>query len=142
MAWEDTKEVSDPFIGLIGDQTLFELSADQTEYRIKNDRLGFFRPASFANPKPSKEYRVFVVGGSTVQGRPWENETAFPNWLEICLNANLPKRIAKVVNCGGVSFASYRICHFVDEVMEYVPDLLIVCTGHNEFFEDRTYSFE
>ena len=142
MAWEDTEEVSDPFIGLIGDQTLFELSADQTEYRIKNDRLGFFRPASFANPKPSKEYRVFVVGGSTVQGRPWENETAFPNWLEICLNANLPKRIAKVVNCGGVSYASYRISHIVEEVMEYEPDLLIVCTGHNEFLEDRTYSFE
>ena len=142
MAWEDTKEVSDPFIGLIGDQTLFELSADQTEYRIKNDRLGFFRPASFANPKPSNEYRVFVVGGSTVQGRPWENETAFPNWLEICLNANLPKRIAKVVNCGGVSYASYRISHIVEEVMEYEPDLLIVCTGHNEFLEDRTYSFE
>jgi len=142
LGWEDAKEETDPFLGLVGDQTLFELSADQTEYRVRNDRLGFFRPASFANPKPPNEYRVFVIGGSTVQGRPWENETAFPNWLEICLDANLPKRKAKVVNCGGVSYASYRISHIVEEVLNHEPDLLIVCTGHNEFLEDRTYSFE
>ena len=140
--WGKTQETTDPFIGLSGDQTLFELDEAQLRYRVRDDRLGYFRPASFVYPKPVNAFRVFVVGGSTVQGRPWENETAFPKWLEICVAANLPKRDVEVINCGGVSYASYRLSHIVEEVIEYEPDLLIVCTGHNEFLEDRTYSFE
>lgn len=140
--WGKTQETTDPFIGLSGDQTLFELEEAQSRYRVRDDRLGYFRPAFFAHPKPVNGFRVFVVGGSTVQGRPWENETAFPKWLEICIAANLPKREVEVINCGGVSYASYRLSHIVEEVVGYEPDLLIVCTGHNEFLEDRTYSFE
>src|SRR5258706_16184905 len=43
------------------------------------------------------------------------------------------------VNCGGVSYASYRLAPIVREVLNYQPDLVIVATGENEFLEDRTY---
>jgi len=44
-----------------------------------------------------------------------------------------------VINCGGVSYASYRLAPLVREVLHYQPDLVILATGHNEFLEDRSY---
>ncbi len=140
--WASVDEMDDPFIGLSGDQTLFVKHEQNSVFQIRKGRQQFFRPASFASTKPSDGFRVFVLGGSTVQGRPWETETAFPQWLEICLNANLPNRTVEVVNCGGVSYASYRLKPIFNEVLAYQPDLLVLCVGHNEFLEDRTYATE
>ena len=44
-----------------------------------------------------------------------------------------------MVNCGGVSYAAYRLVPIVLEVLQYDPDLIILCTGNNEFLERRTY---
>ena len=60
-------------------------------------------------------------------------------WLELNLRAAEPGRRWEVVNCGGISYASYRLVPILEEVLEYSPDLVIVYTGHNEFLEDRTY---
>ena len=64
-----------------------------------------------------------MLGGSTVQGRPFSIETAFSTWLELSLTAADPSRIWQVVNCGGVSYASYRLAPIVDESSCYKPDL-------------------
>ena len=50
-----------------------------------------------------------------------------------------PSTTYQAVNCGGVSYASYRLAPLVKEVLAYQPDLVIVMTGENEFLEDRTY---
>ncbi len=45
-----------------------------------------------------------------------------------------------MVNCGGISYASYRLVSIIEEICQnYYPDLLIIYAGHNEFLEDRTY---
>jgi hypothetical protein len=103
-------------------------------------RMDYFRPARFQRVKPPGEFRIFVLGGSTVQGRPYATETAFSSWLELSLHAADPSRRWNVINCGGVSYASYRVAAILDEVLAYEPDLLILYTGHNEFLEDRTYA--
>lgn len=141
-ATERLNEVHDPFIGFNGDQSLFEKHPSGKSFRIRESRLGYFRPASFLAEKPENGYRVFVVGGSTVQGRPWETETAFAKWLELAISACEPDRKVEVINCGGVSYASYRLSLIVDEIAGYSPDLIVLCTGHNEFLEQRTYPKE
>ena len=83
--------------------------------------------------------RYFAWAGPTVQGSPYSTETAFSSWLEIALRAANPQRSFRVINCGGVSYASYRLIPILQEVLGYHPDLIVVCTGHNEFLEDRTY---
>ena len=103
-------------------------------------RQGFFRPESFASHKGSREFRIFCIGESTVQGNPWGIETAFSTWLELSLRAADPSREWQVVNAGGISYASYRLSPIVAEVLQYQPDLLILCVGQNEFLEDRTYA--
>ncbi len=45
----------------------------------------------------------------------------------------------EVINAGGISYASYRVAHLMEELINYQPDLFIIYTGHNEFLEERTY---
>ena len=141
-SWESPGEPEDPFLGLVGDSRLFEKDSGQGLYRIRDSRLGFFRPAEFLIEKPADGFRVFVIGGSTVQGRPWETETAFSSWLELAIQSCEPEKTVEVINCGGVSYASYRLRPIVNEVLGYSPDLIVLCTGHNEYLENRTYHFE
>jgi lysophospholipase L1-like esterase len=84
-------------------------------------------------------FRIFCLGGSTVQGRPYAVETSFTTWLKLNLDAARPQTDFEVVNCGGISYASYRLVPIMSEVLKYEPDLFIIYTGHNEFLEDRTY---
>lgn len=129
----------DPFVGFRSIQPLFVESDDGQRYEIAKSRLDFFRHDSFAAEKALDEFRIFCLGGSTVQGRPFAIETSFPTFLELSLQAAEPDRRWKVVNCGGVSYASYRLVPILKEVLQYEPDLIVLYTGHNEFLEDRTY---
>jgi len=131
---------NDPFVGFSEIHPLFVLNEKTQHYEIAKSRLTHFRPTSFAAQKSANEFRIFVLGGSTVQGRPWSTETAFPHWLELSLNTAGHKRQYKVINCGGVSYASYRLVPILREVLHYQPDLVIFCEGNNEFLEDRSYT--
>ena len=137
--WGRPTYSSDPFVGFHEVQPLFVPSEDGTRREVAPSRRGFFRPDSFSNRKADDEYRIFCLGGSTVQGRPFGIETSFTTWLELSLQAADGTRKWEVVNCGGVSYASYRLVPILEEVLAYQPDLIIVYTGHNEFLEDRTY---
>src|SRR5690606_6623553 len=118
---------------------LFVANPETGNYEIPEARQVYFRPESFPIRKGLGEYRIFCLGGSTVQGRPYSVETSFTTWLEISLHAADPSRKWNVVNCGGVSYASYRLAPILEEVLRYEPDMIVLCTGHNEFLEDRTY---
>jgi len=139
LGWGQADYSADPFLGFRNVRPLFRVSDDGTRYEIDPARQAFFRPDSFALAKPPDEFRIFCLGGSTVQGRPFEIETSFTTWLELSLQAADPSRKWEVINCGGVSYASFRLVPILIEVLRYEPDLIIVYTGHNEFLEDRTY---
>lgn len=133
----DTRD--DPFVGFSDLQPLFVHDADSNEFRIPESRRRFFAIDSFPAEKSANTTRVFCLGGSTVQGRPFSKETSFTTWLRLALEAAEPDRNWEVVNCGGISYASYRLVPILEECLQYEPDLFIICTGHNEFLEDRTY---
>ena len=132
-------EVDDPYISVSNPVPLFQRSSDGSAYRTSDARLGYFRPVSFSASKSPDTFRIFCLGGSTVQGRPFAVETAFSSWLQLQLEIADPTRNWEVVNCGGISYASYRLLPIVEEVMHYAPDLIILYTGHNEFLEQRSY---
>ncbi len=112
---------------------------DGGRWEIPDSRRNYFRPASFAAVKPPHTRRIFVLGGSTVQGRPYATETAFSTWLRFELESAPDAGEFEIVNCGGVSYASYRIAKILDEVLGHQPDAIVLYTGHNEFLEDRVY---
>ncbi len=140
LGWGRPTEHDDPFVGFSAIHPLFVRSDDGTRYEIPKSRQKCFCPQSFAARKADNEYRVFCLGGSTVQGRPYAVETSFTTWLEMNLQLAAPDRTWRVVNGGGVSYASYRLVPVLEEVLGYEPDLIILYTGQNEFLEDREYA--
>ena len=129
--------LNDPTSGFNPQLPLFEKQGDF--YRTAPTREPFFSKQKFPAAKPRNAFRIFCFGGSTVYGHPYEAPTAFPAWLEMELAGADPQHQYQAINCGGVSYASYRLLPLVREVVQYQPDLVVIATGHNEFLEDRTY---
>jgi hypothetical protein len=138
--WGQPAYLDDPYVGFSSINPLFVHNNDTDNYETAPSRLKFFCKESFPAQKPANQYRIFVLGGSTVKGNPYEKETAFSTWLELSLKAAEPERDWRVINCGGISYASYRLVPILEEALQRDADMIIVCTGHNEFLEDRTYS--
>lgn len=130
----------DPLVDLSQLRPLFVRNDSGDRWEIPEDRMNFFRPDSFLADKPDGARRIFVLGGSTVQGRPYSTETALSTWLRLQLEAAHPETVFEVVNCGGISYASYRVAKILDEVLGHQPDAIVIYTGHNEFLEDREYA--
>lgn len=131
----------DPFAGFSSHLPLFvpgETSNAQRRVTAPN-KLRFFNEQSFAHPKPPGTFRIFCMGGSTTYGHPYRDPVSFPGWLREILRAAAPGQAWEVINCGGISYASYREAALMEELAQYQPDLFIVVNGHNEFLEKRTY---
>ena len=131
--------LDDPYVSFAGLRPLFVLNSTGTRFETAKERLACFCPQSFAARKHPDTFRIFCLGGSTVQGRPYAVETSFTTWLKLNLRAARPETNWEVVNCGGISYASYRLVPIMRELLKHEPDLFIIYTGHNEFLEDRTY---
>jgi Flp pilus assembly protein TadD/lysophospholipase L1-like esterase len=140
--YQGPSALEDPYLGFEEVYPLFgerESSDGRSIFATNPNKLNLFNYQEYMLPKPPNVFRIFCFGGSTVYGRPFRGETAFPRWLEILLNSMDPSRHYEVINAGGISYASYRIVHLVEEALLYDPDLFIVYSGHNEFLERRTY---
>ena len=138
--WGSEEISEDPFVEFTEIRPLFEQSPDAQAWHTSPIRRKYFREDSFSVVKPANEFRIFVFGGSTVQGNPFSIETSFTTYLQLALEKADPSHLWKVVNCGGVSYASYRLVPIMQECLAYDPDLFIFCEGHNEFLEDVSYS--
>ena len=132
-------DLEDPYVSFEGTRPLFVSDSEGERFETSSQRLTFFQKDSFSVTKNAQTKRVFCLGGSTVQGRPYSIETSFTTWLQLNLQAGRPETQWEVVNCGGISYASYRLVTLMQEMLGHDPDLFIIYTGHNEFLEDRTY---
>ncbi|MDA1014288.1 MAG: SGNH/GDSL hydrolase family protein [Planctomycetota bacterium] len=137
--WGESPIDDDPYVGF-STSPLFQLSETGDRYEIAKPRRPFFATDSFPARKGPDTRRVFCLGGSTVQGRPYSKETSFTTWLRLALDQADKQHEWDVVNCGGISYASYRLVPILQECLNHHPDVIVLCTGHNEFLEDRTYA--
>ena len=129
---------SDPFLDASQFASLFELNGDV--YHIPRERMKLFAPAEFPVKKEANVQRIFCIGGSTTQGEPYKPPTAYPEWMRLNLKLIAPDQKWEVINCGGLSYASYRMLPILIEVLRYQPDLVVIECGHNEFLEKRDLS--
>lgn len=127
----------DPFVGFAVNVPLFIPS--QGLMSTAPNKKDFFNQQSFSKEKPPNTYRIFCLGGSTTYGRPYDDKTSFSGWLRELLPVADRSKNWEVINAGGISYASYRVAHLMEELINYQPDLFIIYTGHNEFLEERTY---
>lgn len=135
-------KTQDPFVGFASNVPLYVPDPDSPDLprmiTARNKRR-YFNQQTFPRKKAAGAYRIFTLGGSTTYGRPYNDTTSFSGWLRELLPVVDASRKWEVINAGGISYASYRVAHLMEELVNYQPDLFIVYTGHNEFLEERTY---
>ncbi|MBU0673298.1 MAG: hypothetical protein KJ950_01490 [Proteobacteria bacterium] len=131
--------VADPYESFVFRAPLF---VDNGETVVTDfPRRHFFHEQEFLKQKPAGAKRVFVFGGSTTYGYGLANprQESYVSQLGILLEQKFPGTRFEMINCGGLSYASYRLVDLVEESMQYEPDLVILMSGHNEFIEARHY---
>ncbi|MEJ2034155.1 MAG: tetratricopeptide repeat protein [Deltaproteobacteria bacterium] len=132
-------ETEDPFVGFASNVPLFVPAPGGEKLVTADNKLNYFNSQSFPREKAPTTYRIFCLGGSTTYGRPYNDATSFSGWLRRLLPKADGSKSWEVINAGGISYASYRVAHLMEELIRYQPDLFIIYTGHNEFLEERTY---
>lgn len=97
-----------------------------------------FEPSVAFNPflknKGAETFRVFVLGGSTTAGFPYQFYHGFPGRLGARLQAHAPDRHIEVINLGMTAVNSYTLWDLKDAVARAEPDAVIIYAGHNEYY--------
>lgn len=84
--------------------------------------------------KNAEDYRVFVIGASTVQGEPYNPFFAYSAQLEVILQKQLPHKKVKVYNLAKSALTSFYVADVVENLEKVKPDLIVVTCGHNEYY--------
>ena len=105
-----------------------------TQYKGRLAAAGQMGEHFFVGPAPANLYRVVFVGASTVQGFPHPRRLAAASFLQAMLADAWPEREVEVVNLGITSIASFAVAQVVEDALVLSPDLVVVYTGHNEFY--------
>ena len=105
-----------------------------TQYKGRLAAAGQMGEHFFMEPAPANRYRVVFVGASTVQGFPHPRRLAAASFLQAMLADAWPEREVEVVNLGITSIASFAVAEVVEDALVLSPDLVVVYTGHNEFY--------
>lgn len=87
-----------------------------------------------AEQKPADTRRIFILGGSTVAGFPYYNNGSFPRYLDLWLKELYPQANLEVINLGMTAVNSFTVREFARECLSMEPDLLMIYSGHNEFY--------
>ncbi|MFZ1291887.1 MAG: SGNH/GDSL hydrolase family protein [Melioribacteraceae bacterium] len=89
---------------------------------------------SFNKQKSKNTFRVFVFGGSSAAGFPYQPNGSFSRYLRDRLILANPTKNIEVINLGITATNSYTILDLLPGVIEQKPDLVIIYAGHNEFY--------
>lgn len=131
------REIHDPFLDFEPGIPLFV--RDGSNYVTNPVKRTYFNDQSFPDTKHANSFRIFCLGGSTTYGRPYQDGFSYVAGLRKLLPRLAPDHDWQVVNCGGISYSSYRLAALMEELIQYQPDLVVFYEGHNEFLEERTY---
>jgi len=90
--------------------------------------------------------RIFCLGGSTTAGYPYNTfpdfkcHASFPNYLRAILqyNKNMPE--IEVLNAGCNALNSFNLLQLFKDLKKYQPDIVVIYTGHNEFFGPNEFT--
>lgn len=124
-------------------QDLFIEAPNTPDYLIANakfirryfpDFVPEIAPNAFRKEKTPDTFRVFVFGGSSTEGFPYNFYNSFADQLEQKMLLNTRGRTIEVINLGMTAVNSYVIRDLSGRVLEYDPDAVIIYAGHNEFY--------
>lgn len=89
---------------------------------------------SFDLKKSENVYRVFLLGEAAISGWPYSTNQSLQKKIEKIIGENHKGKNAEIITLSFAGFNSSQALDIVSEIFEYEPDLLIIYTGHNEFY--------
>jgi tetratricopeptide (TPR) repeat protein len=116
------------------------------EYYCINPNVGrdYFASHNVGVPEPYEEvfevvkspktFRIFCLGESTMYGYPYPSNITAPRFLKDRLTTLFPDKHIEVINLGIPAVSSSVVLDLVKMVVGYSPDLIIIYSGHNEFY--------
>jgi lysophospholipase L1-like esterase len=110
-----------------------ELSGMGEMARFTTNSLGF-RGSEIIRPKPTGEFRIFMVGGSTTECVYLDDTLAITHTLESYLNDHLSDNISvEVYSAGKSGDRSYDHMAMISQrIIHLEPDLILVFCGIND----------
>lgn len=117
-----------------GTLVVTDRSGASSWFFANSSQPGFNEQYAFVDPKPTNAFRIFLVGESAAKGYPEPRNLASSAFLQAMLQDAWPDRRVEVINLGTTAIASYPVLGILTEALNFNPDLIIVHTGHNEFF--------
>jgi lysophospholipase L1-like esterase len=124
------------------ESSAFQLAADGKEkiWRTNSANASIMLKQEFA-AKKGNQFRIFAIGGSSAYGWGLSDPTrdSFLKQVAQNLEKEFPGRQFESINAGAIGFGSFRETILLKEIMNYEPDLILVYSGHNEFWEYPIY---
>lgn len=117
-----------------GDLMITDQAGAISYFFANKSRPGYNDQYQFISPKPTNVFRIFIVGESAAKGYPQPRNLASSAFLEKMLTDAWPDRQVEVINLGTTAIASFPVLGMMTEALAAEPDLIIIHTGHNEFF--------
>ncbi len=127
-------------------QFLSEVTYDQIEwYQINrsflkdyfpaNERLvPEFKPSLVRKQKTKNTFRILCLGESSMFGVPYQMTANIPGIVRRQLQHLYPEKEIEVINLGASAINTNVILHLTKEFLRLQPDLVLIYTGHNEFY--------
>lgn len=128
------------------DSLVIKKSFEGKEYYSINPEVSkrYFASHNVGIPEPYEElfkvnkspntFRIFCLGESTMYGYPYPSNATAPRFLRDQLAELFPGRTIEVVNFGIPAVSSAVVLDILKEAVTYQPDLIIIYSGHNEFY--------
>ena len=88
----------------------------------------------FAQAKPERGFRVFVLGESSAAGFPYPGNATFSRLLRDVLADVMQRDSIEVVNLGIAATNSFAMLDMAGEVAAQQPDAVLIYAGHNEYY--------
>jgi len=85
----------------------------------------------FVAVKDANTVRIFLIGGSVAYD--WYQWDLYK--LENIFKDLIPDKDFEIINCGMCGYDSYRVYLVEKEILSYQPDLIIILSGNNEFYD-------
>ncbi len=78
--------------------------------------------------------RVFIIGGGSAAGYPFNPNGSFAKYIRKRLELVYPHKPIEVINCAMPAISSYALLDMLPAILEQKPDIILIYTGHNEYY--------
>lgn len=89
---------------------------------------------AFDKEKKANAFRIFIMGGSSAAGFPYEPNGSVASYLLDRLSLVYPDSKIEVINCSMSAINSYTLRDLTPGILEQKPDLILIYAGHNEYY--------